>query len=217
MKLAWRSKKIPFFYKSMNFLSWFIFRFLYKFRVYGQENIISGPAIIAGNHVSYLDPPLVGTACPDEVHYLAKESLFKIPIFGFLIKKINSHPLKGTGGDFAVFKRVINLLEEGKKVILFPEGQRSYDDKLCPIKPGLSLLVSKTKAPVIPVYIFGTFKAWPRKNFLPRIGGTLGCIFGKPIYWDEFESLPKKESQIAFADRLTKDIIDLKKKYQEIQ
>lgn len=216
MKTPWTSKKkIPFIYRLINFFAWLFFRVFYRFRVYGQEHFFEGAAIIAANHVSFLDPPILGVSWPEEVHFLAKQSLFKIPFLSWVIVKTNTHPLKGDTRDVAVLKAILQLLNEGKKVVLFPEGKRSFDNKLSPIKPGISLLISKTHAAIIPTYIFGTFEAWPRNHSFPRIGKKVGCVFGSPLFWNDSEHLSKKEAQIAFADRLTKAIENLKDWYQK--
>jgi len=208
---AWLSQeKMPFFYRSMNFFSWYLFKLLFPFQVYGQENIKKGAAVIAANHVSFLDPPLLGIASKEQVHYLAKDSLFKIPLFGFLIRKMNAHPLTGGAGDVGVLKEALKLLSEGNKVILFPEGKRSFDNKLCPVKPGISLLISKTGAQVIPTYIFGTYEAWPRKNFFPKFRKPIGCVFGSGFSWDAFAHLEKKQAQLLFAKTLSQSINDLR-------
>ena len=209
---AWVSKDpMSFFYRFMNFFSWYLFKFLFPFEFYGQERLKKGAFIIAANHASFLDPPLLGLACPEPVHYLAKDSLFKIPIFGFLIRKMNAHPLKGDASDIGVLKGALKLLLEGSKVILFPEGKRSFDNKLSAIKPGLSLLVSKTDARIVPTYIYGTYEAWPRKNLLPKFRAKIGCVFGSPFGWSEFSHLEKKQAQLLFAEKLKNAIEDLKK------
>lgn len=215
MKPPWATDiKMPFVYRLMNFLLWLFLRVLYRFRVYGQEQQYKGAAIIAANHVSYLDPPILGVAWPEEVHYLAKDSLFNIPVLGSLITKLNTHPLKGDVGDVAVFKLIVKLLREGKKVILFPEGQRSFDDIMTPIKPGISLLAFKTDAAIIPAYIFGTFEAWPRKRKFPKFFKEIGCVFGSPLIWKNVEHLDRKEAQIVFAAQIKAAIEELKKWYE---
>lgn len=216
MKTPWASRrKIPFVYRAINFFAWLFLRIFYRLKVYGQEHFFEGAAIIAANHVSFLDPPILGVSWPEEVHFLAKQSLFTIPILGWVIAKVNTHPLKGDGGDLAVVKAICQLLNEGKKVILFPEGKRSYDNTLSPIKPGISLLLSKTHAAVIPSYVFGTFEAWPRIRVFPKLWKKVGCVFGSPLFWKDFMHLDKREAQIVFADRLTKAIEGLKDWYEK--
>jgi 1-acyl-sn-glycerol-3-phosphate acyltransferase len=201
---------MPIIYRMINFLAWLGFKIFFRLKIYGQEHFFEGAAIIAANHVSFLDPPILGISWPEEVHFLAKQSLFKIPFLRFFLKKTNTHPLKGDGGDVGVFKMICQLLNQGRKVVLFPEGKRSLDNTLAPIKPGISLLVSKTHASIIPAYIFGTFEAWPCNRKFPKIGKEVGCVFGSPLFWKNFELLDKKEAQTLFADRLTQAIQNLK-------
>jgi 1-acyl-sn-glycerol-3-phosphate acyltransferase len=215
MTIPWLNKgKTPFLYRLINCLAWCFLKLFYRIRIYGQEHFCKGAAIVAANHVSFLDPPILGIACPEEVHFLARQSLFKIPILSWLMRKANTHPLKGDGGDTAVFKMVCSMLNQGKKVVLFPEGKRSYDNVLSPIKPGISLFISKTHAAVIPAYIFGTFEAWPRVQLFPKLWKTLGCVFGSPISWGQFKHLDKKEAQEVFAQTLTEAISKLRRWYE---
>lgn len=215
MKFCWNSRNpMPFVYRLGNFIAWLALRSMYRIRVYGQDHFYNKAAIIAANHVSFLDPPILGICSPEEVHYLARQSLFKVPVFGKIISKINAHPLKGDVGDVGVIKTICHLLEQGKKIILFPEGSRSYDNKFAPVKPGMSLLVSRTNTAVIPAYVFGTFEAWPRKNVFPRPWKTIGCVFGTPILWETFSHLGKKEAQLAFAQSVTEAIEGLRKWYE---
>jgi len=216
MQVPWaHCRNMKWMYRALNFLSWGVFMLFYRVKVYGQEHISPGAAVIAANHVSFLDPPVIGITCPQEVHFLARQSLFRIPLLRWFMRHTNTHPLKGDGGDTAVFKTVCKLLQEGHKVVLFPEGKRSYDNTLAPIKPGISLFVAKTHAAVIPTYVFGTFAAWPRARALPKIWKTIGCVFGSPILWEQFEHLEKKEAQEVFAKTLTEAILRLKTWYEQ--
>ncbi|MCH9630539.1 MAG: 1-acyl-sn-glycerol-3-phosphate acyltransferase [Chlamydiia bacterium] len=201
-------------YRFVLWFSWCFLRLFFRFRVYGQEHYYDGAGIIAANHASYLDPVVLSSAWPEEVHFLAKEPLFKIFGLGWFIRKLNSHPLKGTANDLGVIKQICGLLKTGKKVILFPEGQRSYDDKLLPIKPGVALLVSKSNSAIIPAYIFGTFEAWSRNRSFPSFGKKVGCVFGTPIKWAAFSHLDKREAQEALAKTLTDAIHALKTWYE---
>lgn len=209
-----KKSKMSFIYKCILGLAWLAMRLFFKVRIYGQENYVGGSGIIAANHASYLDPVLLPIAWPEEVHFLAKQSLFKVFFLGWLIRKLNAHPLQGSSNDLSVIKLTCNLLKEGKKVIIFPEGQRSSDNKLMPIKPGIALLVSKANSAIIPTYIFGTFEAWSKKRKFPAFGKEVGCVFGKPIKWESFAHLERKEAQEALAETLTKAIQSLKNWYE---
>lgn len=207
-------KKTPLLYFLGKSLIKGLLRLFYRLEIHVPKEPYVGAAIIAANHTSFLDPPVLGVAWPEEVHFLARKTLFDIPLLGWLIRKCNTHPLKGDVGDVAVFKEMIHLLQEGKKVILFPEGQRSYDDRIADIKPGIALLVSKTRAAIIPAYIFGTFEAWPRTSKFPKLGKKIGCIFGSPLFWESESHLDKKQAQEAFALQVKEALQNLKLWYE---
>lgn len=205
---------MKFFYRFTIFVVHAFFKIFYRFKVYGKEHYFKGPAIIAANHVSYFDPPILAVAWPEEIHFLAKEPLFGVPILGTIIKNLNTHPLKGAGSDAGVFKVICSLLLNGKKVILFPEGKRSDDNSLSQIKPGIGLLMTKTKCSIVPVYIFGAYEVWPRFRKFPKFFKTMGCIFGSRIEYVSYENLDKREAQAAIANKLTESIQALKQWYE---
>jgi 1-acyl-sn-glycerol-3-phosphate acyltransferase len=215
MTAAWckRSKGMSILYRTTLFWAWLFYKICYCNRVYGEERFPEGGAILASNHVSFLDPPLIAISSPVEVHFLARESLFKNPIFGGYIRALNAHPVSGDVGDVSVFKLITQLLSSGKKVILFPEGARSRDNQLGVIKPGIALLVSRSNSAVVPTYVHGTFKAWGRGKSFPKPWGKTACVFGTPIYWKDFAHLDKKEAQKALADRLSESILALRAWY----
>lgn len=182
----------------------------FRLKVYGQEHFRSGSAIIASNHASYLDPPVVSVSCPEEVHFLAKDSLFKTPLFGLLIRHLNSHPISREASDAATFRLIIGLLQSGHKVILFPEGQRTEDGELNPIERGLPFLMMKARCRIQPVYVQGTFQAWPRGRPLPKLFGKIKCVFGSPIEWEEFEDLDKRTAEKKIIQRMGDSLQALK-------
>ncbi len=216
MKPAWarRSKGMSLLYRITLFLAWAFYKIFYRCKVYGLENFYEGGAIIAANHTSFLDPPIVSISWPQEVHFLARESLFKNPLFGWLIRSLNAHPVSGEASDTKVFKTICALLSEGKKVILFPEGTRSPDNTLAPIKPGIAMLISRTNTAIIPVYIHGTYDIWGKSRKFPKLFGKTACIFGPPILWSSFSHLEKKEAQQAVATKLSESILALRAWYE---
>ena len=122
-----------------------ILKIFYRLRVYGLSHFRSGAAVIAANHASFFDPPVISVSCPEEVHFLAREPLFRIPVLGKIIRVLNSHPVSRDASDAHTFRVLIQLLHEGQKVILFPEGSRSLDGNLKPLEKGLSFLVYKAR------------------------------------------------------------------------
>ncbi len=201
------------FYKGFRSLFKLIFKLLYRHQVFGTENIPKGPAIIAPNHISYLDPPLIGASFPEEVSFLARESLFKKPVIGFLIRQLNSHPVSGSAGDLSSMKMVLKLLGQKKKVIIFPEGIRSHDGQITRVKPGICMLAIRAGAPIIPAFIHGTFEIWPRHRRFPKLRGRTFCVFGRPVYPEEFARFEKKAAQELMAAKVGQEIAKLRDRH----
>jgi len=163
---------------------------LFRYRAYGRENIVeNGPAILAMNHESYLDPPLAGICCKREIYYLARKTLLQWPILGPLFPKMNVIPVDQERADSAALKAVIRLLRAGHSTVIFPEGSRTPDGKLLPAQPGLGLIIAKTLAPVVPMRIFGAHAAFPRGG-KPRIFRKITISIGEPMRFTESDLSP---------------------------
>jgi 1-acyl-sn-glycerol-3-phosphate acyltransferase len=184
----------------MNFYYWLGYHFsrlagrlFFRFHVIHRERMIqSGPAILAMNHQSYLDPPLAGITCDRAIYFLARRTLLEAPLLGWLLPKLNVIPVDQEGIDRSAIKSLIRVLKAGNAALVFPEGSRTLDGNLQPAEPGLGLVIAKTLAPVVPMRIFGAHEA------LPRGGGGLHfvpitIVVGDPIFFtaDDF-SLPGK-------------------------
>ena len=190
------------------------FRLLYSFEVHGSENLeFKGGAVIASNHSSYLDPCVIGASTKSAIHYLARESLFNPPLFAKLIRSLNAHPIRGTSNNLASIRKVVTLIQEGDKIVLFPEGVRSHDGELQPMQGGISLIVKRAECRVIPCYIHGTYEIWGRNRRFPRLSGKMACVFGKPILWSDFEDLPSREASHEVLKRVNHAISQLKEWY----
>lgn len=154
----------------MNFSYWFghhvfreLARGLFDYRVVGVEKLqFSGPAIIACNHTSFLDPPLVGIAFDEMVYSFARKTLFDHPLASMILRSWQVLPVDRDKPDAASLKAIIRLLRDGNKVIMFPEGTRSYDGVPQSAEAGVGLFIAKGRAPVLPVRLFGTHEAYPR-------------------------------------------------------
>jgi 1-acyl-sn-glycerol-3-phosphate acyltransferase len=203
------------FYRFTRFSLKILFLLLYRHEVYSAENFVPGRAMIVPNHASFLDPPLIAISCPEEIHFLARASLFQKPLLGFLIRHLNAYPLTGTSRDLTSLKLVSALLQQDKKVLLFPEGVRTADGNLSPLKSGIGMLAIRNQCPIIPVYIHGTFAIWNRNQKYPKLFGKTACIFGVPIYPDTFSHLPKKEAQELIAAKITEEIGRLRQWYEQ--
>ncbi|MBM3198475.1 MAG: 1-acyl-sn-glycerol-3-phosphate acyltransferase [Chlamydiae bacterium] len=201
---GWLNNSHNLLYKVVLFLVYWFFAIVYRHRIYGLDRVSAGAAILAANHTSFYDPPLLSISTPFEVHFLARKTLFDVPLFSWLIRKLNAHPVSGKAQDVTVLKTVIRLLREGKKVIIFPEGHRSHSGELQPIKPGVALLLGKTDAALIPVYLYGTFRIWPKGKKVPRLWGKTACAFGEPLRFPP--GTPHEE----VAKKLQEEILALK-------
>jgi len=152
---------------------WLSFRALYKFyfgwRVYNPERVpLSGPVILASNHASFLDPPLVGAGVHRGINYLARESLFRFPVLGWVLHRWQAVPVDREGGGAKGLKAILERLLAGGAIILFPEGTRTRDGKMQPARSGIGLTVIKSAAPVVPVRVFGTYEAFGRHMRFPK-------------------------------------------------
>ncbi len=148
-------------------LAWFLFylfyRLKYKLRIYGRENIPKkGCFIVAPNHESHLDPPLIGVVFIRPLRYFAKIELFKYPVFSMLIRSMGAVPISPNPRDLKRLFRWTKYFADTKQpFVIFPEGRRTKDGELQPGRPGIGFIVQQTRLPVVPVYIDGTFEALP--------------------------------------------------------
>ena len=190
-------------------IGWSCFRMMYagyfRWRVFNAERVpLKGGVIIASNHASFLDPPLVGSGLKRDINYLARESLFRYPGIGALLRSWNAVPVDRDGGGAKGLKIILNRLLDGNGIILFPEGTRTLDGKLQPAQSGIGLIVIKSTAPVVPVRVFGTFEAYGKNHKFPRPHRVM-VKYGQPM---NFEKL-RAEAQ-------TCDKMRLKEIYQQV-
>ena len=198
------------FYRTTSLLLRGYFTLFYHYSVFGANEACPGKAIIAPNHASFLDPPLIGASWPEEIHYLARASLFRYRLWGWILKKLNAHPIQGNAQDIGSIRMICQLLNEGKKVVVFPEGERSATGELQAIKSGIAMLALRTNSPIIPVYISGAFEAWPRHSRLPKFGTAITCVFGKPIFSPQPEDKNKKRAQEELTQKIQTRLVALR-------
>ena len=168
-------------------LSRVLARVFYRFRIVHRERMIqSGPVIIAMNHQSYFDPPLAGNASDRPIYFLAKKSLMKVPVLGKILPKLNVIPVDLEGTDRSAIKALIRVLGAGEGALVFPEGTRTPDGKLQPAEAGLGLVIAKTRAPVVPMRIFGAFEAWPIGGRV-HLGPRISIVVGEPIPFSDLD------------------------------
>jgi len=161
-------------------LSATIARAAFQYRAYGRENIIEeGPAIMAANHQSYLDPPLVGITCRNELYYLARKTLFDKKLLGPIISRVNALPVDLSRGDLTAFRAVMNLLKEGHRTVIFPEGTRVAPGERHAYQPGVAALYQALALPLVPAAV-NSGLYWGRRSFVKR-KGRIVLEFLEPI------------------------------------
>lgn len=150
--------------------------------VEGRENVpMKGGLIVASNHISFWDPPLVGTAVGRELHFLAKEELFRNAVFGSLIRSFNAIPIRRGVADLSGLNKAMEVLRAGRALIMFPEGSRMRDGRLHRARPGVGMLAAGTDARILPCYIAGSDR--PRQWLLRR--AKLQVRIGVARTWQE--------------------------------
>lgn len=174
-----------------------------RLKVEGTENIPKeGPLVIACNHLSLLDPPVLGTAATRKVHFMAKEELF-VPVLGTIYKILGAFPVRRGGADRAAIKHGIEILESGQVLAIFPEGTRSKTGKLGKAQPGALMMASKAKATIVPACIIGT--DYKRHG---RIWPKVTVRFGKPIPFPQ-DAVVSKELLLQLTDDMMQHIAAL--------
>ena len=189
----------------MNLVYWLGHRFFrelsrafFDFKVVGHENLdLDGPALIASNHVSYLDPPFIGAAFDEDIYFLARKSLMRFAWSEWLLNRWQCIPVDRDKPDPSTIKAIFRRLKEGRKVIVFPEGTRSLTGALQGGEPGVGMMIAKSGVPVIPVRIFGAFEAMPRDKKLPQ-PSRITVSVGKPWLYspEDFKDAGQERYQL---------------------
>ncbi len=193
------------------FIAWSVFRAAYRFyfgwNVYNPERVpASGPAVLASNHASFLDPPLIGAGLNRGINYLARDTLFTHPVTGAVLRSWDVVPVDREGGGAAGLRAIMDRLLAGGAIVLFPEGTRTKTGQFQPARSGIGLVVIKSTAPVIPVRAFGTHEAFGRHSKFPR-PRRVGVKYGKPLLFQELRDEAKRCSK-ARLKRIYQEVAD---------
>ncbi len=203
-------------------ISKFIIRILlslfYKIQPYGvKEHFISGPAIVAANHSSFLDPLVIPLSVPGKIYHLARSTLFNNAFTKWVLTKWACYPVNREKGSSAAFKAAFDLFQQKEKLIIYPEGTRNSDGQIQQGKVGVGMLAIKSGVPVIPVYVGGTFEAFSRNQKFPKIWRRLVTVFGKPLTFEDLiqnETVGRKEAYQLATQRIMDKIAELKAWYE---
>lgn len=193
-------------YQLTRFIVMLYFNLYHRLTVYGKPGIPSGRTVIlAANHASYLDPPLVGLAFyPRKLRFVAWDRLFKFPPFGYFLRQMGAVPVSHEDkiSSAGLLRTVMGFLEEGDSVYIAPEGHRTLDGTLQPLEGGVALLSLKTGSPVVPTWVGGTYRALSPHMSFPR-PRKLAVHFGPAI--DPLAipgSLSEKEKRAFILDKI---------------
>lgn len=177
-----------------------ILELFFRVRICGARHLPKkGGFILAGNHVSFLDPPVFSATCPRIVHFMARDTLFRNPLFGAWIRSMNAFPLKRRAGDLGAMREAFKRLKKDG-LLIFPEGTRRIDGKVGRGLAGVGFLARKSGVPVVPAFVIGTDRAMPKNAHKIRLV-PIKVVFGKPLYFpsdmsvsdEEFSSLVMRE------------------------
>ena len=175
-----------------------VFALYFRWRVFHAERVpLDGPVILASNHASYIDPPLVGAGVRRQINFLARDSIFRVPVLASILRSWEVVPVDRDGGTGRGLKAILDRLSRGGAIILFPEGTRSRHGELNPARSGIGLTVIKSAAPVVPARVFGTYAAYGAKMIVPR-PRPVAVKYGRPMF---FEAL-RAEAQSCSKPRL---------------
>jgi len=147
---------------------------------------------VVSNHVSFIDPILIRITIGRPLFFMAKEELFKNRVASFFLRYFGAFPISRGSGDRSALKQSLKLLDEGRAVLIFAEGTRSRSGVLKKALPGVALIATKSRAPVLPMAVMGTeqiqgFGGWILRR--PRVK----VAFGKPIYLSQVQELDREE------------------------
>jgi 1-acyl-sn-glycerol-3-phosphate acyltransferase len=185
-------------YAFAKLVCWLAFRIGFGLQVQGQAHVPRhGAFLLASNHLSFLDPPLVGAACPRRLWFLARDDLFEHPLLGTLLRMLDVMPLKRGESDVATIRLALHHLKRGHPVAMFPEGGRQLSGAIGASKRGIGLLAAWARVPIVPVVVQGTFDALPPTASRPR-PAKIRVAFGPPIpYTNGSEPMPNNHQASA--------------------
>ncbi len=166
-----------------------------RYRARGHERLPADRgALLLINHQSHLDPLLVGLPLERPISYVARHNLFPLPVLGWILRNTYVMPINQQRPGAAVVRECVRRLEHGFLVGFFPEGSRTRDGQIAPLKPGFAMILRRARVPVFPVGVAGAYQAFRRGSRMVR-PGAVRVVFGKPLDWEELEPLLPRERE----------------------
>jgi 1-acyl-sn-glycerol-3-phosphate acyltransferase len=198
-------------YGLFHYISVVVYDMFFRGEVLGVEHLPkSGAFLIASNHASHLDPPIVGAFVQRQVCFFARKSLWKPGIAAWWLDAVGTIPVDRDGGqDVSAIKRVLRALANDKVLILFPEGTRTPDGALQTPKPGVGMIVCRTQVPVVPARIYGSFEAFGKGVKFPRAGNKISVVFGPPLKPNEYDPGTGSDRYQQASERIFRSIAKL--------
>jgi 1-acyl-sn-glycerol-3-phosphate acyltransferase len=168
-------------YRFIRFVSRLAATLLFRVRVTGRNRVPrAGGVMVLSNHQSHFDPVLIGVSCDRHLSYLARETLFRFAPLRWLIGSLDAIPIDREGLGLAGLRETLRRLKNGEMVLIFPEGTRTSDGEMAPLKAGFSSLAKRSRVPLLPIGIEGAYQAWPRWRRFPGFG-AIHVYIGHPI------------------------------------
>ena len=197
-------------YALVKLVAFALMRLLFRLETRDPGRVpAAGPALLVSNHSSVLDPPLIASASRRRLAFLAKAELFRIPVFGALLRRLGARPLRRADSDPAAMRAALRVLEEGGALLVFPEGTRGPEGVLRPARAGAGMLAVVSGAAVVPVYVSGSGRAWPKGARFPR-PARVTVAFGEPLRFDAKRGGDRREQYEAASRAMMAAIARLK-------
>jgi 1-acyl-sn-glycerol-3-phosphate acyltransferase len=189
-------------YRLMRQVAHGLFVFYGRGRVFGLGNVpATGPILLASNHQSFFDPILAALALPREVHFMARDTLFRNRYFRWLITHLNAFPVKRASADVGAIKEALRRLKAGVALVTFPEGTRTHDGRIRALHPGIFAIARRANCTIVPTIIEGAHEIWPRNQRLPGLA-RIWVAYGEPVSAEQLAGMELEEAAAVLTERL---------------
>ena len=189
-----------------------VFGTLFRATATGRRYVpLEGPVIVAANHASLVDPPMIGLMCPRPVVTLAKQELWRVPVLRQWLDSLGAVAVNRGSADLAALRAALEVVKKEKALLLFPEGTRTSDGKMAPIRRGVGWIACRSRAIVVPTFIEGSYQAFSRHRRIPR-PSRITVHFGEPLLPPE-DTRARKEDVDEITRQLDESMRAMEKRY----